>query len=57
LREKLQRTREGDTLRYLARVTDRELYALLQSALAMVYPSLYEGFGLPILEGFASKFP
>ncbi len=57
LREKLQRTGEGDTLRYLARVTDRELYALLQSALAMVYPSLYEGFGLPILEGFASQIP
>jgi glycosyltransferase involved in cell wall biosynthesis len=23
----------------------------------MVYPSLYEGFGLPILEGFASRIP
>jgi alpha-1,3-rhamnosyl/mannosyltransferase len=30
---------------------------LLQSATALVYPSLYEGFGLPVLEGFASNIP
>ena len=30
---------------------------LLQSALSLVYVSLYEGFGLPILEAFASGTP
>ena len=43
--------------RWLDNVTDDELYALLQSAKALVYPSLYEGFGLPVLEGFASGIP
>tara|TARA_B110000259_G_C13996293_1_gene394526 strand:- start:235 stop:1347 length:1113 start_codon:yes stop_codon:yes gene_type:complete len=32
-------------------------YALLQASLAMVFPSLYEGFGLPVLEAFASDIP
>jgi glycosyltransferase involved in cell wall biosynthesis len=43
--------------RWLNDVTDEELHALLQSARALVYPSLYEGFGLPVLEGFAAGLP
>lgn len=31
-------------------VTDRELSALYSGAIAVVYPSQYEGFGLPVLE-------
>ena len=57
LKQKLNALGEDDTIRHLKHVSDQELYALLQSALAMVYPSLYEGFGLPILEGFASRIP
>ena len=57
LKQKLDALGEDDTIRHLKHVSDQELYALLQSALAMVYPSLYEGFGLPILEGFASRIP
>jgi len=34
----------------LGAVPDCELPALYSSALAVVYPSLYEGFGLPVLE-------
>jgi glycosyltransferase involved in cell wall biosynthesis len=37
-------------LRVLGEVPDRELPALYSGALAFVYPSLYEGFGLPVLE-------
>jgi len=43
--------------RWLSDVKDEELHALLQSARALVYPSLYEGFGLPVLEGFAAGLP
>jgi glycosyltransferase involved in cell wall biosynthesis len=37
-------------LRYLGEVPDAQLPALYSGALAFVYPSLYEGFGLPVLE-------
>ena len=37
-------------LRLLGEVPDVELPRLYSNALAFVYPSLYEGFGLPVLE-------
>ncbi len=37
--------------------TDGELCKLYQNALLFIYPSLYEGFGLPILEAFQNKCP
>ncbi|MVM34573.1 glycosyltransferase [Spirosoma sp. HMF4905] len=38
-------------------VNDLILYRLYQQALAFIYPSLYEGFGIPILEAFATGCP
>ncbi len=38
-------------------VSDAELFTLYQNALVFVYPSLYEGFGLPILEAFQAGCP
>ncbi len=40
-------------VRYLGPVTNRDLAALYSRSLALVYPSWYEGFGLPILEAMA----
>ena len=37
-------------LRLLGEVPDEQLPALYSGALALVYPSFYEGFGLPVLE-------
>jgi glycosyltransferase involved in cell wall biosynthesis len=37
-------------LRYAGEVADRDLPNLYRRALAFVYPSHYEGFGLPVLE-------
>jgi glycosyltransferase involved in cell wall biosynthesis len=34
-------------------IPEQDLAALLSGALAFVYPSLYEGFGLPVLEAMA----
>ncbi len=38
-------------------VTDEELAILYNRAKAFIYPSEYEGFGLPILEAFACEAP
>jgi glycosyltransferase involved in cell wall biosynthesis len=38
-------------------VADADVPALLSGALALVYPSLYEGFGLPALEAMACGTP
>lgn len=42
---------------FLTGVNDTELQALYQSAEAMIYPSLFEGFGLPVVEAQASGCP
>lgn len=44
-------------VRWLGSITDLDKRALLQSATALVFPSLSEGFGLPVLEAFASQTP
>ena len=40
----------GGGVRLLGRVTDAELRALYENALCLVFPSRYEGFGLPPIE-------
>ncbi|MEI8167197.1 MAG: glycosyltransferase family 1 protein [Chloroflexales bacterium] len=44
-------------VRFLAFVDDANLPALYNLARAFVYPSLYEGFGLPVLEALACGVP
>lgn len=39
------------------RASDNELSELYSRALLFVYPSLYEGFGIPLLEAFACQCP
>lgn len=48
---------EAGWLRYLSFVEQRWLPALYAGARLMAYPSLYEGFGLPIVEAMASGTP
>jgi glycosyltransferase involved in cell wall biosynthesis len=42
---------------HVGTVSDEELVQLYNDAIALVFPSLYEGFGLPILEAFACGTP
>lgn len=48
--------REG-WLRYLGFVSDADLPILFAGARLFAFPSLYEGFGLPVLEAMASGVP
>lgn len=43
-----------DDVRFLEQVTDTQLPALMRHARLFVYPSLAEGFGMPVLEAMAS---
>jgi glycosyltransferase involved in cell wall biosynthesis len=42
---------------FLGKVSDADLAALYRSCAALVCPSLYEGFGMTILEGMAARVP
>ena len=48
---------QADGVRWLGEVPDDELAALYRGAQCFVYPSLYEGFGLPVLEAMRSGTP
>jgi len=47
----------NERLHLLSGVTDDELAALYQLAEVFVYPSRYEGFGIPIIEAIQSGLP
>jgi glycosyltransferase involved in cell wall biosynthesis len=44
----------GDQVRWLGEISDAELARQYRGAAAVAYVSLYEGFGLPVLEAMAS---
>ncbi len=47
----------ADTVLCTGYVSDEELLALYCNAKALVFPSLYEGFGLPVIEAMACGTP
>jgi glycosyltransferase involved in cell wall biosynthesis len=46
-----------DKVRFLGYVEEGDLPSIYNGAKFFMYPSLYEGFGLPVLEAMASKVP
>ena len=57
LRQTLETLRLGDRVVFTGFVDGADLPALYQMASLLVAPSLYEGFGLPLLEAMASGTP
>jgi glycosyltransferase involved in cell wall biosynthesis len=53
----LQQAANPEVVTFAGYLTEPELLALLDASAALVYPSLYEGFGLPILEAMARGKP
>jgi glycosyltransferase involved in cell wall biosynthesis len=47
----------GDGVRYLGPLPEGDLPGLTASAQAFVFPSLYEGFGLPVAQAMATGVP
>ena len=52
-----QDLRVGNQLHFLGFVSSTELQGIFRSATAMLFPSKFEGFGLPILEAFHAQLP
>ena len=46
-----------DRVSFLSGIESEEMAAIYQSAKLLVYPSIFEGFGIPILEALFSKIP
>ena len=46
-----------DTIRFLGRVSDEELVRLYNQATCFIFPSIYEGFGLPTIEAMKCGCP
>ena len=49
--------REQRGVQWLGHVGEEELVELYRHAIALVFPSRYEGFGLPVLEAMARRTP
>lgn len=57
IRRYAQENGVANRLHFLTNVDFADLPAVYQSADMMIYPSFFEGFGIPILEGFNSGIP
>jgi glycosyltransferase involved in cell wall biosynthesis len=55
--QRLEELEIGDRVHFPGYVADADLPALYQGATAAIEPSVYEGFGLPVLEAMACGVP
>ncbi len=56
-KQRAARRQLTDAIRFLGPIPERDLPALYSAATLFIFPSLYEGFGLPVLEAMACGTP
>lgn len=57
LKAAYDKMRHPEDVLFVGRAESTELARLMGSAIALAYPSLFEGFGIPILEAFHAETP
>lgn len=57
LQQLIEQLSAANELRYLGYVDQRHMPALYANATVLVYPSLYEGYGMPVAEAMAAGCP
>lgn len=56
-RQSIVNNQQLKNIKFLGFIPDDDLYALYQSTLFFILPSIYEGFGLPVIEAMQSNCP
>ncbi|EKE15351.1 MAG: Glycosyl transferase group 1, partial [uncultured bacterium] len=56
-RQTIVNNKRVKNIRFLGFIPDNDLYSLYQSALFFIFPSIYEGFGYPIIEAMKLDCP
>jgi glycosyltransferase involved in cell wall biosynthesis len=57
VRKRIVQLESGGLVRYLGYVSEERLKELYRDAFALIFPSHYEGFGLPIVEAMSQSCP
>lgn len=54
---KMENSRKNKQINFIEFIDDNELSVLYANAICLVLPSLYEGFGMPVIEAMAMECP
>jgi len=55
--KQVEQANAGNRIKFIGYISDEEKQDYIKGAYALIYPTKYEGFGLPVLEGMAHGIP